>query len=121
MQLADRRLDMQYRQVYGMSVYLRQRLMAYPAIVFNSDETCIPHILNISVLGTPSVTLQKRLEAEDIFVSTQTACHTGSSRSESVYRLTGDEQRATSSLRISLSHLTTRDELDAIADAIGEE
>ena len=51
------------------------------------------------------------LEKYDIYISTQTACSTGT-MSKSVYALTKDEKRAKSSIRISLSHLTKESEID---------
>jgi cysteine desulfurase len=51
------------------------------------------------------------LEGHDIYVSTQTACSTGN-YSKAVYAVVKDEERAGKSLRISLSYLTTKEELD---------
>jgi len=119
---AKERLDRQYRHVFGLNQYLRERLAIEKKVVFNSlVESCIPHILNLSVLSLEADTLMKKLDDQGIIVSTQTACHTGGSRSESVYRLTGSDKRAKSSIRISLSHLTTRAELDELIEAIERE
>jgi cysteine desulfurase len=52
------------------------------------------------------------LEKHEVYISTQTACSSSNSLSKSVLDLTKDEARAKSSLRISLSYLTTKDELD---------
>ena len=51
------------------------------------------------------------LEQDDIYVSTQTACATGD-YSFSIYALTNDKNRARNSIRVSISHLTTKDEID---------
>ena len=51
------------------------------------------------------------LEKEQIYISTQSACATGE-KSMAVYALTNNDELATHSLRISLSHLTTKEEVE---------
>lgn len=119
--LAMDREDDQLRHVYGLNVYLRERLAAFPEVRINSPVSAIPHILNISVLPIPAERMRARLDARGICVSTQSACHSGKGRSEAVFRLTQEEQRARTSVRISLSRLTTVDEIDALIAALGAE
>ena len=52
------------------------------------------------------------LEKYEIYISTQTACSSEKLLSKAVYALTMDEERAKSSIRISLSDKTTKEELD---------
>jgi cysteine sulfinate desulfinase/cysteine desulfurase-like protein len=52
------------------------------------------------------------LELEDIYISTQTACSLNNSVSASVLSLTNAQERAKSSVRISLSPITTKKELE---------
>ena len=60
----------------------------------------------------------KTLEGQDalakynVYVSTKSACSDEDSLSESVLNLTNDKERAKSSIRISLSYLTTKEEID---------
>lgn len=79
-------------------------------ILVNSPKTAIPHIINISLTKVKPETMLHALEKEEIYISTQTACST-TSKSTSVYAITNDIDRATHSLRISLSYLTTSQEL----------
>jgi len=51
------------------------------------------------------------LEEYEIYVSTNTACSSGE-LSTSVMAIYNDKKRASSTLRISLSHLTTTDEVN---------
>ena len=51
------------------------------------------------------------LEAHDIFISTQSACAKGDI-SKAVMALTHDEERAKSSIRVSISYVTTKEEID---------
>ena len=58
------------------------------------------------------------LEEEDIYISTQTACSNKASKSLAVYEVTKDEEYSKHSIRISLSHLTTKSELDIFYDIL---
>ena len=76
----------------------------------NQSSNSIPHILNISVLNYKPETFLHYLEMSHIYISTQSACSTND-YSKSVYALTKDEDRAKSSLRISISHLTKESDI----------
>ena len=47
-----------------------------------------------------------------IYISTKSACSSSNSMSNSVYALTKDEYLSNQSLRISLSYMTTEEEVD---------
>ena len=79
----------------------------------NSNEFCIPHVVNISLKNIKSEVMLHALEEDDIYVSTQTACSVGD-YSKSVYAVTHDKERSTNSLRISISYLTTKEEIDEL-------
>lgn len=85
-------------------------------IFINSNSFCIPHIVNISLKGIKSETMLHALAGDSIYISTQTACSTGG-YSNSVYAVVRDQERASHSLRISLSYLTTKDELKKFLDS----
>ena len=116
LRMALEKLDDNYEHVKVMNEFLKERLSNYDNVFINSNDKCIPHILNISVVGCKPETLQHSLEEYGIYISTQTACSSGSSISKAVYALTNDEDRASSSVRISLSYLTTREECEAFLD-----
>ena len=116
LRMALEKLDDNYEYVKVMNEFLKERLSNYDNVFINSNDKCIPHILNISVVGCKPETLQHSLEEYGIYISTQTACSSGSSISKAVYALTNDEDRASSSVRISLSYLTTREECEAFLD-----
>lgn len=94
---------------------LLEGLKSFEDVYINSNEECIPNIVNVSVLGVKPETMLHALEKYEIYISTQTACATGSI-SKSVLALTHDEKRATSSIRISLSHLTKEEEIKYFLD-----
>lgn len=81
-------------------------------IKINSNELCVPQILNLSLLKIKSETFVHALERENIFISTTTAC---SSLEESVILnaiSNGNKEISTTSIRISISHLTTSEEIN---------
>jgi len=110
-------INEKYNYIKGLNEYLKKALSVYDKVKINSNDFCIPHILNISVLNYKPETLQHALEEYNIYVSTQTACAFDNSKSYAVYSLTNDEERAKASIRISISHLTTKEELDEFLKA----
>ena len=57
------------------------------------------------------------LESYDIYISTQSACSSTNTESKAVFSLTKDEKRSKSSIRISISYVTTKEEIDLFIDA----
>ena len=99
-------IDEKYKHVLELNNYLKNNLKCE----INSTPSSIPHILNLSVLNIKPETVLHALEKYDIFISTQSACSTGDT-STSVYAVTKDIEKAKHSIRISLSYLTTMDEV----------
>ena len=105
-------LDKKYKYVEELNKDLRDFFSNIDGVVINSNCYCSPYILNISILGIKPETILHALEEKDIYISTQTACSSNSNFSKGILTLTRDEERAKSSVRISLSYLTTKEELD---------
>ncbi len=102
--------DEKCKKVKEIHDYLLEKL--YPLEVFiNSNEYCLPNMVNVSFVGIKPETMQHALEEHDIYVSTQTACSVGD-YSKAVYAVTRDKERASHSIRISLSYKTTKEEID---------
>ena len=80
-------------------------------ILINKTKISIPHILNISLDSIRPETFIHALEEYDIYVGTNTACSSGD-LSTSVMAIYNDKKRAISTIRISISHLTTTDEIN---------
>ena len=104
-------LDEKYKNVLEKRNYLKERLEKYENVYINSNDYSIPYVLNFSVIGVKPETMLHALEMDDIYISTQSACSTGQ-MSKPVFAVTNDEKRALSSLRISISNYTTKEELD---------
>ena len=89
-------------------------------LTINSNENCVPHIVNFSIKGVKPETLLHALEEKEIYVSTKTACSSNEGISLSVYTLTKNEDLAKSSLRVSLSYLTTDEEIEIFIKTLKE-
>jgi len=92
----------------------------YDNILINSNEYSIPHILNLSILGKNSNQIQRYMAAREIYISTKTACSLTDDYSRSVFELYHDKDRASSSVRISLSYKTTKEEIREFLDVLKE-
>lgn len=112
--------DLENKKSYitNLNIYLRQQLELIEGVHMNSTEESIPHILNFSVLGVKPETLQHALEEKEIFISTQTACSKGGSPSTAVLAITHNEMYAISSLRVSISHFTTKEEIECFIEEL---
>ncbi len=80
----------------------------------------IPQILNVSFLDIDASKLHKELSKREIYISTQTACNSESTFSLTVKRITKSDELAKTSIRISISHLTKKSEIDILIKAIKE-
>lgn len=97
--------------VQESNAFLKEALSAYPNVRINSPENAVPHILNLSVKGTHGHDFQQALNAYSVCVSVKSACSVENTPSRAVFAVSRDRKNALSSWRISLSHLTTREEL----------
>ena len=112
LRIALENIDEKQKHVQELNKYLKEKLANFEKVKINSNNKCIPHILNLSVLGVKPETMLHALEKYDIYISTQSACSANNSKSKAVYALTNDITRASSSIRISIAHLTTKEEID---------
>ncbi len=112
LRLALNNLDEKYNHVLEINNYLKENLKKYENVYINSNDHSIPFMLNISVIGIKPETLLHALEQDEIYISTQSACSSNTTLSKAVLSLTNDKKRAESSVRISLSALTTKKEID---------
>lgn len=85
-------------------------------IYINSNDYCLPNMVNVSLKNIKPETMQHALEKYDIYISTQTACSNGE-YSKAVYAVTRDKEKARHSIRISLSYKTTKEEIDVFVSA----
>ncbi len=117
LRLALENIDTKYEKVESYNKKIREKLMHYDDVFINHNPYCLPHMLNISIVGMKPETFQHALEEDDIFISTQSACSSGTSLSQAVLAFTKDEKRASSSVRVSLSSFTTEEEVDMFLES----
>ncbi len=104
-----------YQYVQSLNEYVRNELEKEQDIVINTPvENASPYILNFSCLGYKTEVILHALEAQDCYVSTKSTC---SSHKNDVSRTLAAMNLplpvAQSAIRISFSHLTTTEEIDA--------
>ena len=87
-------------------------LVKYKNIHINNTSKSIPHTINVSIKGVKSDIFVSKLNDNNVMVSTKTSCCPLNTPSKLVYALTRDKSLASTSIRISLSHLTTESEID---------
>lgn len=112
MRLAYQNIEDNYKYVEKFNSKLRNELGKYSTIHINSNDKCLPYILNLSVLEVKPETMLHALEEKEIYISTQTACASSNSYSKAVYSLTGSKALAETSIRISISYVTKEEEID---------
>lgn len=105
-------IEKNYVYVETLNETLRRELKQFENVRINSTANSTPFILNVSLLGMKVPALLQKLETYDIYLSSKSACCAPNTISRPVYALTKDKKAALSTLRISLSHLTTADEID---------
>ena len=103
--------DSKYSHIVKLHDFLINELLKIDLIHVNSNENSIPQIINFSIQGIKPETMLHALSEKDIYISTKTACSEDNSLSESVLALTKNKDLAKSSLRISISYLTTEEEI----------
>lgn len=101
-----------YDYINGLNKYLREELSIFSNVHINSPKNSIPNTLNFSLINMDAKKIVKKLSDKGICLSTTSACNLGSTPSKSVYAITNDLELAKNSIRISLSHLTTIEELN---------
>mgnify|MGYP002952568909 CR=1 FL=1 len=100
---------------------LHDRLLAelqkYSLVRINSPAQTVPHILNVSVTGVKGTRFQQALSEQGVCVSVKSACSSDGMPSKAVFAVSRDRRNALSSWRISLSHLTTEEEIGGFLQA----
>ena len=102
----------------GLRSSLLEAIVAIPELEVNEGKENAPNILNLSLLGRDTDYLVALLDEAGFAVSTKSACETNESGSRAVLAMTGNEARATSTLRISWGPSTAKSDLMQFAHAL---
>ena len=118
--LASDGLEKRERFISLLNDKITSNLSKYPNIIINKTKYSIPQILNISVMDVMPEVMVHALDKHEIYVSTNTACSSGDI-SNSVIAIYNDINRAKHTLRISLSYVTTTEEVNRFLEIFKEE
>lgn len=111
LRIANSDLDKKENTIKKHNDKICEFLSGYPKILINKTPYSIPNILNISLMNIKPETFIHALEKHDVYVSSNTACSSGKI-SSAVLGVYGDKQRALTTIRISLSYMTTNEEVN---------
>ena len=111
MRLALNDLDRKEAFVKRLNDKIVNDISHYKDIKINQTKYSIPHILNISLMNIKPESFVHAMEEHEVYISTNTACSSGD-LSTSVMAIYNDKARATTTIRISLSSITTLDEVN---------
>ena len=118
--LASDGLENRERFISLLNDKITSSLSKYPNIIINKTKYSIPQILNISVMDVMPEVMVHALDKHEIYLSTNTACSSGDI-SNSVIAIYNDINRAKHTLRISLSYVTTTEEVNRFLEIFKEE
>ena len=110
LRIAEEDLSAKEEKIKKYNERICKYLEKYPKIKINKTKYSIPNILNISLMNIKPETFIHALEKHGVYVSSNTACSSGKI-SVAVLNLYRDKVRALTTIRISLSYLTTNEEI----------
>lgn len=110
LRIAEEDLSAKEEKIKKYNESICKYLEKYPKIKINKTKYSIPNILNISLMNIKPETFIHALEKHGVYVSSNTACSSGKI-SAAVLNLYRDKVRALTTIRISLSYLTTNEEI----------
>ena len=113
-------LDRRRNYVEKLNSGLRAELAKMPQVRINSPADAVPHILNISVNGIKGEQMRELMDERGIRISVKSACSVPNTPSRAVFAVSRDRKNALSSFRVSLSHLTTEEEVGEFLKALRE-
>lgn len=116
-ELALENKESNFHKVKELQEYLLEYLRKQKNILINSfDEN--PYIVNISYKNIRASKIINYMNSRGICVSQKSACSIANTPSKTINAIYHDKQRALSSFRISLSDLTTLEEVKALIIAL---
>lgn len=112
LKLATSNLNTRIKYIGALKKHLINSLKDKKYIHLNSVTNSIPNTINLSLININNQEVLERLEEKEIYLSATSACSLKNSISKSVFAITNSKSLASNSIRISLSHLTTKEEID---------
>ena len=112
LKLATSNLNTRIKYISALKKHLINSLKDKKYIHLNSVTNSIPNTINLSLININNQEVLEKLEEKEIYLSATSACSLKNSISKSVFAITNSKALASNSIRISLSHLTTKEEID---------
>lgn len=109
-----------YEYVNGLSKMVKDKLKTYDLVKINSTDNSMPYTINFSLMEIKPETFIRALSTRSIYISTKSACTASNAMSKAVYAVTKNKSLAYQSLRISLSYLTTKEEINTFLNAFDD-
>lgn len=107
--------------VQDLNHYLRDHIQSLEYYHINSPLSATPYILSISHMKLGSEIVKNHLLNDQIMVSSRSTCSSKSNQPSHVLQAMNASKHALQGvIRISLSHLTTKQELDTLINALKE-
>ena len=97
--------------------HLLKGLARFDNVVVNSPENAMPYTVNFSFMNYRSETLLHFLEADEIYISSASACSKGAA-SHTLSVMGVDAKRIDSSIRVSFGIHTTEEDIDTFIAAL---
>lgn len=122
LELSYSHLDEETEQIFSLKKYLIEQLEnAFPGVAFNGTKDSFYTILNVLLPFSEEKTamILFHLDMRGIAVSRGSACQSGSFRPSHVLaEILSDDLIRKPSLRISMSHYNTREDIDGLIEAL---
>ncbi len=91
-------------------------LKQYKCIHINNTDASIKSTINFSIKGIKSQDVVDYLSNKEIYLSSKTSCCPIGTPSKLIYALTQDKKLASTSIRLSISHITTKEEINTFME-----
>ena len=111
-ELAVCELTTKYEYVDKFKNKILNKIRSYDGVDINSTKYSISYVINISLNKIKPETFVHAMDEYDVYISTKSACSDAGAMSDAVYAVVKDRERASSSIRISLSYKTTEEEVN---------
>lgn len=106
-----------YKKIDGLRRHLIEQVEKLDRVYVNSNDDCLPYVVNISVEGIKSETLLHFLAEQGIYVSSGSACSKGK-KSRVLLSFGIPTNRVDSALRISFSRYNDESDVDKLITAL---
>lgn len=118
--LALENFDEKLEKVKLLSNEVKEFLRSYKDVVINNTNKSIYQIVNFSMLNGRANEMIALLNEREVYVSSKSACSSQDSLSKTVMKLYDDEKRANNSVRVSISYVTTKEDIDTFKKIFSE-